>query len=137
VGKSTATQSFSASLVLAFAVLSLLLAAIGLYGVLSYLVTQRITEIGIRVALGAQRSEILRLVLFDGLGPVILGLLIGVAGGAGAANLIRSVLYGTKPLDPTVFVTMAGTLLLVALLACALPALRASKIQPMQALRVE
>ncbi|MGC2398479.1 MAG: ABC transporter permease [Acidobacteriaceae bacterium] len=137
IGKSTATQSFSAALVLAFAILSLLLAAIGLYGVLSYLVTQRITEIGIRVALGAQRGEVLRLVLMDGLGPVLAGLVIGVAGGATAANLIRSILYGTKPLDPWVFVTMTGGLLLTALLACALPALRASRIEPMQALRVE
>ncbi|HTZ59565.1 MAG TPA: ABC transporter permease [Acidobacteriaceae bacterium] len=137
VGKSTATQSFSASLILAFAILSLLLAAIGLYGVLSYLVTQRITEIGIRVALGAQRGEVLRLVLMDGLGPVLVGLVIGIAGGATAANLIRSILYGTKPLDVGVFVIMTGTLLLTALLACALPALRASRIEPMQALRIE
>jgi predicted permease len=137
VGKSTATQSFSAALVLAFAILSLLLAAIGLYGVLSYLVTQRLTEIGIRVALGAQRGEVLRLVLVDGLGPVLLGLVIGVAGGATAANLIRSILYGTKPLDPIVFVTMTGCLLFTALVACVLPALRASRIEPMQALRVE
>ena len=71
LGKSTATQSFSATFVLAFAGLSLLLAAIGLYGVLSYLVTQRLMEIGIRIALGAQRSEILRIVLLDGLGPVL------------------------------------------------------------------
>jgi predicted permease len=137
LGKSTASQSFSATLVLAFASLSLLLAAIGLYGVLSYLVAQRITEIGIRIALGAQRGEVLRLVLFDGMRPVLLGLLIGLAGGATAATLIRSILYATSPLDPTVLVTMVGSLLLTALVACALPAIRASRIEPMQALRTE
>jgi predicted permease len=137
LGRSTASQSFSATLVLAFATLSLLLAAIGLYGVLSYLVAQRVTEIGIRVALGAQRAEVLRLVLFDGMRPVLLGLLIGVAGGAAAANYIRSILYGTSPLDPTVIAIMVGSLLLTALAACALPAIRASRIEPMQALRIQ
>jgi predicted permease len=137
LGKSTATQSFSASLVLAFATLSLLLAAIGLYGVLSYLVAQRNTEIGIRMALGAQRAEVLRLVLFDGLRPVLFGLLIGLAGGSTAASFVRSILYGTSPFDPVVLITMVGGLLVTALVACALPAIRASKIEPMQALRTE
>jgi predicted permease len=137
LGKSTATQSFSATLVLAFATLSLLLAAIGLYGVLSYLVAQRNTEIGIRMALGAQRSEVLRLVLFDGLRPVFFGLIIGLAGGATAASFIRSILYGTSPLDPLVLSGMVACLLLTAVFACVLPAIRASKIEPMQALRIE
>jgi predicted permease len=137
VGATTANQSFIATLVLAFAALSLLLAGVGLYGVLSYLVTQRVTEIGIRIALGAQRGQVLRLVLLDGLRPVFVGLLIGLAGGAGAGVLIRSILYGTRPLDTSVFVVMVGTLLLTATAACALPALRASRIEPMQALRTE
>jgi ABC-type antimicrobial peptide transport system permease subunit len=137
VGKSTATQSFSASLVVAFASLSLLLAAIGLYGVLSYLVAQRNTEIGLPIALGAQRSEVLRLVLFDGLRPVFFGLLLGLAGGATAATFIRSILYGTSPLDPIVLLTMVGCLLLTALVACVLPAMAASRIEPMQALRIQ
>jgi predicted permease len=137
IGLSTASQSFSATLVLSFAALSLLLADVGLYGVLSYLVTQRVTEIGIRMALGAQRAQVLRLILLDGLRPVFAGLLIGLAGGAGAGVLIRSILYGTRPLDAPVFVVMVGTLLLTAMAACALPALRASRIEPMQALRTE
>jgi ABC-type antimicrobial peptide transport system permease subunit len=137
LGKTTASQSFSATLVLAFAGLSLLLAGVGLYGVLSYLVTQRIAEIGIRIALGAQRAEVLRLFLFDGLRPVIVGLLIGLAGGATAGALIRSILYGTSPFDPVVMVAMVGCLLLTAMAACAVPAIRASRIEPMQALRTE
>jgi len=137
IGEATASQSFSASLVLAFAMLSLMLAAVGLYGVLSYLVTQRVSEIGIRMALGAQRSEVLRLVLVDGMRPVLIGLVIGLAGGAGAGILIKSILYGTRPLDPLVFVTMIGSLVLTAAIASVVPALRACRIEPTQALRTE
>jgi len=137
VGEATASQSFSASLVLAFALLSLMLAAVGLYGVLSYLVTQRVSEIGIRMALGAQRSEVLRLVLIDGMRPVLIGLVIGLAGGAGAGVLIKSILYGTRPLDPLVFAAMVVSLVLTAAIASAIPALRACRIEPTQALRAE
>jgi predicted permease len=137
IGEATASKSFSASLVLAFALLSLMLAAVGLYGVLSYLVTQRMSEIGIRMALGAQRSEILRLVLFDGMRPVIFGLILGLLGGAVAGELIQSILYGTRPLDPIVFAGMVVSLLLTAAVASAIPALRACRIEPTQALRTE
>ena len=137
IGSATASKSFSTSLVLAFALLSLMLAAVGLYGVLSYLVAQRVSEIGIRMALGAQRSEILRLVLFDGMRPVVLGLALGLAGGAGAGMLIKSILYGTRPLDPAVFAGMVCTLLFTAAIASAIPAWRACRIEPTQALRTE
>jgi predicted permease len=137
LGKSTATQGFAANLVLAFASLSLLLAAVGLYGVLSYLVTQRVSEIGIRIALGAQREQILSLILFDGLRPALLGLILGLIGSAGATQLIRAMLYGTKPTDPAVIGTVILTLLLIALFACIFPAWRASRLDPMQALRTE
>jgi ABC-type antimicrobial peptide transport system permease subunit len=89
------------------------------------------------MALGAQRSEVLRLVLLDGMRPVIIGLFIGLAGGAGAGMLIKSMLYGTRPLDPTVFITMIGSLLVTAAIASAIPALRACRIEPTQALRTE
>lgn len=137
VGESTVNQSFTASLVLAFAVLSLVLAGVGLYGVLSYVVTQRVTEIGIRIALGAQRRQVLGLVLRDGMRPVIVGLVVGVAGGAAVGLLLRSLLYGTKAVDPAVFAGMVLTLLTVAALASAAPAWRASSVDPMQALRTE
>jgi predicted permease len=137
VGLATASQSFSATMVGAFAALSLLLAAVGLYGVLSYVVSQRVTEIGIRIALGAQRSQVFRLVLKDGMRPVLTGLLLGSAGGAAAGWLFKSMLYGTRPLDPAVLVAMVGTLLLTSLLASLVPALRASRIEPTQALRTE
>jgi predicted permease len=137
IGEATASKSFSASLVLAFALLSLMLAAVGLYGVLSYLVTQRMSEIGIRMALGAQRNEILRLVLFDGMRPVLFGLALGLLGGAVAGTLIKSILYGTRPLDPVVFAGMVCSLLFTAAIASAIPALRACRIEPTQALRTE
>jgi predicted permease len=137
VGESTVNQSLSASLVLAFAVLSLLLAGVGLYGVLSYVVTQRVTEIGIRIALGAQRSQVLGMVLKDGLRPVGIGLLIGACGGTAVGYVIRSLLYGTRPADPIVLTGMVATMLAVAVVACAAPAWRASSVDPMQALRTE
>jgi predicted permease len=137
IGRATASKSFSASLVLAFAVLSLMLAAVGLYGVLSYLVQQRVAEIGIRMALGAQRGEILRLVLLDGMRPVLFGMALGLLGGAVAGTLIKSILYGTRPLDPIVFAGMIGSLVLTAAIASAVPAFRACRIEPTQALRTE
>ena len=137
ISRSVGSASLSATLVLAFAVLSLLLASVGLYGVLSYLTTQRMTEIGVRIALGAQRQQVMRLMLADGLRPALIGLILGLAASAATVRLIRSVLYETQPLDPAVFATVAVTLLLVAGLACVAPAWRASRLDPMEALRTE
>jgi putative ABC transport system permease protein len=137
VGNETLNASFDADLVLGFAALSLLLAAIGLYGVLSYLVTQRTAEIGIRVALGAQRGEVLRLMLVDGLRPAAIGLVIGLAAGVGAARLIRNLLYGVRPLDSSVYLAVAGLLVITAAVACMQPAWRAARLNPMEALRSE
>jgi predicted permease len=137
LGKTSASQGFAANLVLAFAALSLLLAAVGLYGVLSYLTTQRTPDIGLRIAVGAQRSQLLRLVLFEGLRPALIGLIFGIAASALATQLLRSRLYGTGPLDPAAFAGAATMLLAVAVLACLIPACRASRIDPIQALRTE
>ncbi|MFC5861163.1 ADOP family duplicated permease [Acidicapsa dinghuensis] len=137
IGRTTASQGFAANLILAFAGISLLLAGVGLYGVLSYLVTQRNAEIGIRIALGAQRTEVLRVILIDGLRPVLIGAAIGMVGAAIAGSLIRSMLYGASPWDPIVIATTTGCLLLTAIAACLVPAWRASHINPIQALRSE
>jgi putative ABC transport system permease protein len=137
IGKSTVDASFDATLLLAFAGLSLILAAVGLFGVLSYIVAQRTTEIGIRMALGAQRDEVLRLTLMDGLRPASIGLILGLVGGAAAARLIRDLLYGVQPLDAGVFVAVAAILIGVASAACLLPAWRASRLDLVQALRSE
>ena len=137
LGKTSASQGFAANLLLAFAALSLLLAAVGLYGVLSYLTTQRTADIGLRIAVGAQRSQILRFVLFEGLRPALIGLIFGVTASALATQLLRSMLYGTQPLDPAAFAGAAAMLMAVAVLACLIPAWRASRIDPIQALRTE
>jgi predicted permease len=137
VGESTANSSFTATLALSFAGLSLLLAAVGLYGVLSYLVTQRTQEIGIRMALGAERVRVLRLMLLDGLRPALIGLALGMAISVAVTRLIRSVLYGTSPVDATVFILVILTLLLASTAACLVPAWRVARIEPMKALRSE
>jgi ABC-type antimicrobial peptide transport system permease subunit len=137
IGESTLDASFEAALFLAFALLSLLLASVGLFGVLSYVVAQRTPEIGIRLALGAQRSELLRLTLIDGLKPAGVGLIIGLAGAAGATRLISSLLYSVQPLDASVFAVVAVVLVAVAAAACLLPAWRASCVDPIVALRYE
>jgi predicted permease len=137
IGKDTAAASFDATLLLVFATLSLVLAAVGLFGVLSYIVSQRTGEIGIRIALGARREQVMRLMLVDGLRPAVIGLVIGLAASAAITRLIGSLLYGTKPLDPLVFVLVTLALLVVATVACLAPAWRASQLDPMQALRTE
>jgi putative ABC transport system permease protein len=137
IGESLVNASLSASLVLAFAILSLLLASVGLYGVLSYLTTQRTTELGIRMALGAQRDQLLQLMLVDGLRPALFGLGLGLVVSFAATRIFQSMLYGTQPLDPFVYAAVAAVLLMVAAVACLVPAWRASRLDPMQALRTE
>ncbi|KAA6456985.1 ABC transporter permease [Acidobacteria bacterium AB60] len=137
LGKSAANESFNATLLTGFAALSLLLAAAGLFGVLSYIVAQRTTEIGIRIALGAPRGQVMSRVLLDGLRPAILGLAVGLAASAGLVRLMASMLYHTEPLDPVVFAGVGAMLLAVAVGACLTPAWRASRLDPMQALRTE
>lgn len=137
IDKSLVNASLSASLVLAFAILSLLLASVGLYGVLSYLTTQRTTELGIRMALGAQRDQVLQLMLVDGLRPALFGLGVGLVASVVTTRIFQTMLFGTKPLDPMVLSGVIATLLVVAVLACLAPAWRASRLNPMQALRTE
>jgi putative ABC transport system permease protein len=137
IGKSTLSASFDATLLAIFAVLSLVLAAVGLFGVLSFIATQRQGEIGIRIALGAQRDQVLRLMLMDGLKPAIFGLILGLIASAATTRLIQSLLFGTKPLDLIVFILVTTLLMLVAAVACLIPAWRASRLDPMQALRTE
>ncbi|HVH85612.1 MAG TPA: ABC transporter permease, partial [Terriglobales bacterium] len=137
IGNQTINASFDADLVVGFAALSLLLAAIGLYGVLSYLVTQRTSEIGIRVALGAQRHQVLRLMLIEGLWPAVTGLVIGLAAAVATARLLRNLLYGVSALDGSVYIAVAALLMLTAGIACMKPAWRASQLHPMEALRSE
>jgi predicted permease len=137
IGRNIVDNSFEATLVTAFAGISLVLAAVGLFGVLSFIVAQRTSEIGIRIALGAQRNQLLEKVLADGLRPAVIGLVLGLAASAANVDLIKSMLYQTDPIDPAVFALVAIALLFVALLACMLPAWRASRLDPMQALRTE
>jgi predicted permease len=137
LGQSTLNQSFNAALLVAFATLSLVLAGVGLFGVMSYIAAQRTTEIGIRVALGAKREQVMRKMLLDGMRPAIFGLVAGLAASLEASQLMRDLLYGIKPLDPLVYAGVAATLLAVAAFACIVPAWRASHLDPMQALRAE
>jgi predicted permease len=135
--KSSLSSQFDSFIVLGFAVIALILAAVGLYGILSYLVAQQTSEIGIRLALGAQRAQVLRKTLFDGIRPALAGLGVGLLISAGLARLLKSILYETQPLDPAVFAAVAGVLLVVSVCACLAPAWHAARLDPMQALRTE
>jgi predicted permease len=137
IGRNTADESFDATLLVVFAASSLLLAAVGLFGVLSYVVAQRMGEIGIRMALGARREQVARLMLGDGLRPALYGLVVGLGASAVVTRLIESMLYQTRALDPAVLVVVSLILLVVAAVACLLPAWRASRVDPMEALRTE
>jgi predicted permease len=137
IGVATLQDQFNSILVLAFAVIALVLAVTGLYGVLSYLVTQRTTEFGIRMALGAQRREVVRVTLADGLTPVLIGLLAGLVGGAALIQSVRSMLYGMSPFDWSVFAIVVLVITVTAALASIFPAWRATRLDPSQALRAE
>jgi predicted permease len=137
VAQSIASQRFSLALLGAFAGLALLLATIGIYGVLSYLVGQRTREIGIRMALGARRLDVLRMVLQDGARMTLAGTAIGIVAALGLTRLMASMLFGVKPTDPITFGLVAVVLCGIALLAGYVPARRAAKIDPMVALRYE
>jgi putative ABC transport system permease protein len=137
VTNSLSVNRFAVFLMSIFAALALALAIVGIYGVLSYAVTQATQEIGIRMALGARRSDVLRMVLAHAGILIGIGLAIGMAGGLGAGRLMASDLFDVKPADPLTFSAVAFVLLLTGLLACVIPALRAARFDPLTALREE
>jgi putative ABC transport system permease protein len=134
---STARQNFNLLLLGLFAAIALLLAAVGIYGVMSYSVEQRTHEIGIRAALGASSRDTLRLVLRQALRMSVAGIAVGIVASFGLTRLLKAQLFGVQPLDPMTFVTVPIILLLIALAAAGVPALRASRVDPMVALRHE
>jgi predicted permease len=137
VASSTARQSFNMLLLTIFGAVALVLAAIGIYGLMAYSVQQRTQEMGIRMALGADRAVIRNLVVWQGMRLALAGVVLGMGAAFGLNRLISSFLFGVKPWDPTVFIAVPLILTAVALFAVWLPATRASKLDPMQALRVE
>jgi predicted permease len=137
VSESEAGSRSTMSLFAIFATLALMLGAVGIYGLISYSVEQRTSEIGIRVALGAQRADVLRLVLMQGLKLVLIGLAVGTAGALGVTRVLRSLLYGISPTDPFTFTGACVLLTVVALAACYVPARRAMRVDPATALRNE
>jgi putative ABC transport system permease protein len=137
ISTSLARQNFNTLLLTLFAAIALSLAAIGIYGLISYAVEQRTQEIGIRVALGADRGQVLRMIVFEGAKLAAIGVAAGLAVAFGVTRLLASLLYGVKAADPPTFAVAAGAIALVALAASYIPALRAAAVDPNQALRHE
>jgi putative ABC transport system permease protein len=134
---SVGLQQFNSMMIGIFALVALLLASIGIYGVMAFAVTQRTREIGIRMALGARRTDVLRLVVMHGMKLALIGLVIGLVASWALTRFISGLLYGVEPTDPLTFSAVSGCLLAAALLACYLPARRATKVDPLEALRYE
>jgi putative ABC transport system permease protein len=137
VDDSMVTPRFSALLLASFAALALVLACIGMYGVISYSVSQRTQEIGIRMALGAHHRDVFSMILAQGARLAGLGVAIGLLAAVAATRVMGGLLYGVRPIDPPTFIAVAVFLMAVALVACYVPARRATRIDPMVALRNE
>src|SRR5262249_51517573 len=137
VALSISRQRFNMLLMMVFAGAAVLLAAIGIYGLMAYSVEQRTQGIGVRMALGGLASTVRRMVVMEGLRVAIAGVVVGVASAYGLAKLIQSILFGVQARDPLVFVGIPVALAVVALVAVWLPAMRASRVDPLTALRYE
>ena len=137
IADSLSARRFSMILLGVFAALALILSSIGIYGVISYLVGQRTHEIGVRIALGARRRDVLALILSQGARLTLLGIAIGVAASLGLTRLMAGMLYGVSASDPLTFFCVAATLALVALAACYIPTRRAMRVDPLVALRCD
>jgi putative ABC transport system permease protein len=137
MANSISQQRFNMLLLGAFGVLALILAAMGIYSVLSYSVKRRVQEIGIRLALGARLADVLRMVVFEGMKPVLVGVILGIAGAFALGRILASLIYAVKPTDPLTFFSAAVLLALISLFACMIPAYRATRVDPISALRYE
>jgi putative ABC transport system permease protein len=134
---SVTPRKFNLTLMMIFAAVALALAAVGIYGVVAYSVTQRTHEIGVRVALGAQPRDVIRLVLGEGARLAVLGAILGLAAAAALTRFMDSLLFGVAARDPLTFLAVAAILVCVAAAACCIPARRAMRVDPMVALRYE
>jgi putative ABC transport system permease protein len=137
VAATLSAPRFTGMLLGVFAALALVLSAIGIYGVLSYVVSRRTREIGIRVAIGAGRAQVLRLVLGSGVGLALVGIVIGLAAAASLSRLMTTLLHDVQPGDPATYAAVAGALTVVAIAASLIPAWRATRVDPVRALKAE
>ena len=137
VAESVARLSFTMLTLGISAIMALILGAVGLYGVLSYVVSQRTQEIGVRLALGAEPAQVRRMVVTQGAKLALIGMLGGLIASVGLTRLLQGLLYGTEPLDPGTFAAMATVMMLVGLLASYVPARRASSVDPLESMRTE